>query len=95
MGLLGLGLRAGHLVIGVDGVRRALQQGSVHCLVVAEDASRRAAEKVVALAEARNVARITGPPAGPLGERLGRPPVMVVGVTDRALARGIESVARS
>ena len=92
MGLLGLGMRAGHLVIGVDGVRAALQRGEVHCLVLASDASPRATEKTLALAQAKKVPVIPGPSADEIGMKLGRPPVMAVGVRDRALARGIQGI---
>src|SRR5690348_17397112 len=44
--LLGLGLRAQTVVIGVSGVRAALQRGTVHCVVVAADASPRTEDKV-------------------------------------------------
>ena len=37
--LLGLGLRAGRVVVGVSGVRAGLQRESVHCVVLAADAS--------------------------------------------------------
>lgn len=93
MRLLGLGARAGHLVIGVDGVRRALQQGGVHCLVLAGDASPRAREKTVGLARGKDIPVLAGPSAAELGARLGHPPVMVVGVRDRALAQGIQAAA--
>lgn len=88
-GLLGLGLRAGHLVVGVDGVRAALQRGQCHAVVLAADASPRAREKVERLAMARRVPLVRGPLAASLGSRLGRPPVMVAGVCDAALARGV------
>ena len=86
IGLLGLGLRAGHVIIGVEAVRRALQANECRCLVVASDASQRALEKAVRLATARGVPRIGGPPAQELGAKLGKPPVMVVGVRDPGLA---------
>jgi ribosomal protein L7Ae-like RNA K-turn-binding protein len=86
---LGLGLRAGNLVIGVDGVRGGLQRDDFWCVVLANDASMRAVDKVVALARARDVPIVPGPSADYLGLKLGRPPVMVVGVTDRSLADGI------
>lgn len=89
LGLLGLGARAGSIVVGVDGVRRALQRDGCRCVVVAADASSRAREKVVRLAVARGVPLVTGPDAATIGARLGKPPVMVVGVQDRALADGI------
>lgn len=94
LGLLGLGLRAGHLVIGVDGVRRSLQSGQVRCVVVASDASPRALQKVIRLAEALGVPVLPGPDADLIGRQLGRPPVMVAGVRDRALADGMSRLAR-
>jgi ribosomal protein L7Ae-like RNA K-turn-binding protein len=96
LGLLGLGMRARQLVVGVDAVRRALQADEVRCVVVAADAGPRAAEKVVRLARGRGVPLVPGPAAEMLGARLGRPAVMAVGVRDRALADGVlRSVAGS
>ena len=92
-GLLGLGLRAGTVIIGVEAVRKALQSGECRCLVVASDASQRALEKTVRLATARGVPQVAGPPAQELGARLGKPPVMVVGVKDQALTDGIMRLA--
>lgn len=94
LGLLGLGLRAGHVVIGVDGVRRSLQAGEVRCVVVASDASPRAVDKVIRLAEAQGILLVPGPTADVIGRQLGRPPVMVAGVRDRALAAGLGRLAR-
>jgi ribosomal protein L7Ae-like RNA K-turn-binding protein len=89
LGYLGLGLRAGSVVVGVDAVRRSLQASECRCIVVARDASQRAREKVVRLAAALGVPQIEGPDAAELGARLGKPPVMVAGVRDAALADGI------
>ena len=93
MGLLGLGLRAGNVVLGVDGVRGGLQRDEFWCVVLATDASERAMEKVVALARAKQIPVVAGPSADEIGRKLGRPPVMVVGVTDRSLAAGITTLA--
>jgi ribosomal protein L7Ae-like RNA K-turn-binding protein len=89
LGYLGLGLRAGNVVVGVDAVRRSLQARECRCIVVARDASQRAREKVVRLAVALGVPQVDGPEAAELGARLGKPPVMVAGVRDAALADGI------
>ena len=89
LGYLGLGLRAGSVVVGVDAVRRALQAREVRCVVVARDASQRAREKVLRLATAIGVPQEEGPGATELGAGLGKPPVMIAGVRDAALADGI------
>ncbi len=89
LGYLGLGIRAGTVVVGVDAVRRALQAREVRCIVVARDASQRAREKVLRLATALGVPQVEGPGASELGAGLGKPPVMIVGVRDAALADGI------
>ena len=87
--LLGLGLRAGNVVVGVAGVRAGLQRGSLACVVLAQDAGQRTIEKVARLAEARKVPLLRGPIAAELGAALGRPPVQAAGVADAALARGL------
>jgi ribosomal protein L7Ae-like RNA K-turn-binding protein len=89
LGLLGLGLRGGTVAIGVEAVRKELQSNRLGCVVVASDASPRAVDKVVRLAEARRVPLIRGPRANDLGAQMGRPPVMAVGVRDRGLAQGV------
>jgi ribosomal protein L7Ae-like RNA K-turn-binding protein len=93
LGLIGLGHRGRHIIVGVDGVRRELQAGKCWCVVVAEDASPRAVEKVVRLAAAKGVPLLPGPSAAAIGAQLGKPPVMAVGVRDRALAGGMVQLA--
>lgn len=88
-GLLGLGLRGGRVIVGVDGVRAALQRGELRCVVLAADASPRAMDKLRRLAIARGVPLVTAGPAAALGARLGRPPVMAAGVRDPKLAAGL------
>jgi ribosomal protein L7Ae-like RNA K-turn-binding protein len=92
--LLGLGLRAGNVVVGVAGVRAGLQRGTLACVVLAADAGPRTIEKVVRLAEARNIPVLRGPVAEQLGAGLGKPPVQAVGVTDPALTRGLIADSR-
>ena len=87
--LLGLGLRARRVVLGVAGVRARLQRGRLACVVLAADASPRTREKVERLALARGVPVVRGPAAERLGAGLGRPAVQAVGVVDAALARGL------
>ena len=94
--LLGLGLRAGRVVVGVTGVRAQLQRDGLSCVVLAADASARTREKVERLARARGgVSVLAGPAALDLGAGLGRRPVQAVGVADAGLARGLLRLGRS
>jgi ribosomal protein L7Ae-like RNA K-turn-binding protein len=93
LGLIGLGYRARNVTIGVEAVRRELQTGKCWCVVLAEDASPRAVDKVVRLAVAKQVPLLTGPRAAAIGAQVGKPPVMAVGVRDRALAGGMVQLA--
>ena len=93
LGLVGLGVKGRRVVVGVEAVRKELQAGKCWCVVVAEDASPRAVEKVARLAAAKGVPLVNGPSAAAIGAQLGKPPVMAVGVRDRALADGIVSPA--
>jgi ribosomal protein L7Ae-like RNA K-turn-binding protein len=94
LNLLGLGVRGGNVIVGVDGIRAELQAGKLRCVVLASDASKRALEKLVPLAQGTEVPLLAGPDAAMLGDRLGRPPVQAVGVRDRALANGVVRAAR-
>jgi len=90
--LLGLGVRARRVTVGVAGVRAGLQRDAFACVVLAADASPRTKDKVDRPARARGVRVLIGPRADVLGAGLGRPPVQAVGVSDPALARGLEDV---
>jgi ribosomal protein L7Ae-like RNA K-turn-binding protein len=81
------------VTIGVDAVRKDLQAGKCWCVVVAEDASPRTMDKVVRLAAAKEIPLLPGPSAAAIGAQLGKPPVMAVGVRDRALAGGMVQLA--
>jgi len=94
LNLLSLGVRGGNVILGVDGIRSALQNGEVVCVVIASDVSKRAMEKVARLAIGKEIPLLAGPDAATLGDRLGRPPVQAVGVRDRALAGGVLRAAR-
>ena len=76
-------------------MRAGLQADRFACLVLASDASPRAMEKVVRLATARRVPLLRGPAAGEIGRQLGKPGIMVAGVVDRALARGLAAAGGS
>jgi len=89
LGLVGLGLRAGAVAVGVDATRRALRRGTARCVVVAADASERARGRLVPLARGRGVPILTGPSADLLGQRCGRPAVHAVAVEDAGFADGL------
>jgi ribosomal protein L7Ae-like RNA K-turn-binding protein len=89
MGLIGLGARAGSIVVGTAVVRAGLKSDKFVAVVVASDLSERTGEKVRRLAHAKEVVVLQGPTAAEIGRELGRQPVQAVGVKDRKLAAGI------
>ncbi len=93
LGLLGLGMRAGSVVVGTGGVRAALQRDELALVMVANDRSSRTEEKVLRLARARGVPLVVGPSADDLGRSVGRGSVQAVGVRDAKLATGIRDQA--
>lgn len=92
-GLLGLGVRARTVVVGVEQVRSAARRGRLRLAVVARDASRHSLEKVLPLLRARRVPVITELSASELGSAVGREVTAAVGVIDRDLANGIRAIA--
>ena len=95
LALIGLGVRGGRAVVGVEQVRVAAKRGKVLFAVVAPDASRNSLDKVVPLLRARQIRFVEGPPAARLGAAVGREATTVVGITDPELARGLRAVAGS
>jgi ribosomal protein L7Ae-like RNA K-turn-binding protein len=91
LGLLGLGSRAGTVLIGTSSVRRALQRGEVRLVILAGDHSDRTHHKVTRLAVGKGIPILLGPPAPELGRRLGCGAVQAAGIRDPALARGLHA----
>ena len=89
LGLLGLGLKAGRVSVGVDATHAALQRGKAEAVVMPSDAGERAREKLVALAWHKQVPVLIAADAERLGAAMGRPPVHGVAVLDRQLAKGL------
>lgn len=87
--LLGLGMRARGVVVGVDRVRDAVKNDEVLLAFVAGDASSHSQDKVRPLLAARQVPTFDVPQAAELGHTVGREGTAAVGVTDPNLARGI------
>ncbi len=89
LNLLGLGLKAGTIVLGSARVREMLKRDKIQLVVIANDLSRRTDEKVGRLARGKGVRIIEGPSSVDLGQRLGGNPIQAVGVIDCDLASGI------
>ena len=72
LGLLGLGLAAGHVVVGVDGGSHArCRRASAACVVIACDAESARRGKGDRLARGKGLPVIVGPVADELGRRAG------------------------
>ena len=87
--LLGLGVRARTVVVGVEMVRGSAQRGTVALAVVADDGSPNSRAKVVPMLTAKRIAMVGGVTAHQLGAAVGRETTAVIAVVDEALARGI------
>lgn len=93
--LIGLGVRARNVVVGVERVREAAKKGSLELVFVAPDASTNSRDKIVPLLRARHIKFVEGPTAAELGAAVGREQTAAVGVIDRQLARGIRELAEA
>ena len=91
LGLVGLGVRARNAVVGVEQVRNAARKG-LALAVVAPDASPHSLKKLLPLLKATGTPVVQGPGAVALGTAAGKDSTAAVGITDAALARGIQKV---
>ena len=93
--LIGLGVRARNVVVGVEQVREAAKKGNLQFAIVAPDASTNSRDKIVPLLRARRIKFVEGPSAAELGAAVGREQTAAVGVVDPQLARGISELAEA
>lgn len=91
--LLGLAARAGGLVTGTDAVRRAVRDGLVFRVLLAEDAAPGQQGKLVPLLDARRVPFHTLCTRVALGAAVGRGPVSAIGITNQSFARRVGELA--
>lgn len=92
LGLLGLGLRARNVVVGVEQVRVAARRGELALAIVAPDASPNSRKKLLPLLTAKRIPLREGPAAEALGTLVGRETTAAIGVTDASLARGVKKL---
>jgi ribosomal protein L7Ae-like RNA K-turn-binding protein len=93
--LIGFGLRARTVTVGVQQVKVAVQKNLVVLAIVADDASENGKAKVVPMMKARRVEMVGGVTAADLGSVVGRDATTVVAVLDAALARGMREAMAS
>ena len=89
--LIGLGVKAGSVIVGTSRVRDGLHKGDVLLVVLAGDHTRRTAR----LARGKGVRIVEGPDSNELGRRLGRKTVQTLGLLDPNLASEIGAVDRA
>ena len=85
LALLGLAMRAGAVVKGVEGTRRCLRKGEAGLILLARDGAEGQRRKVVPLAEARGVPWRYAGSQDELGAAVGSGPLTVVAVTGSRL----------
>lgn len=89
LNLLGIALRGGRLEVGTVSVKEGARRGTIAVAVLAADAGENARDRVVPQLEAAGVPVAEAADRRALGAALGRERVVVVGVTDRGLAREV------
>lgn len=92
MGLVGLGVRARNVVVGVEQVRLAAKKGKLALAIVAPDASPNSLKKLLPLLQATRVRVVQGPDAAALGSATGKESTAAIGIIDVSLARGVKKV---
>lgn len=92
--LIGLGKKAGSVVVGTSRVREGLRNGQVPLVVLAKDLSARTEEKVGRLARAKGVRIVEGPDSHELGHRFGTKSLQALGLLDANLAREVGKADR-
>ena len=93
--LIGLGLRARTVIVGVQQARVSAQKHEVVLAIVADDASENSRAKIVPMLKAKRIDLVGGVTAAQLGAAVGREATTVVAVMDAALARGMREAIAS
>lgn len=89
LNLLGIALRGGRLEVGTTSVKESARRGDLAAAVLAADAGENARDRVLPLMEATGVPVVEVADGEALGAALGRDRTVVVGLTDRGLAREV------
>jgi ribosomal protein L7Ae-like RNA K-turn-binding protein len=90
LALLGIAVRAGAVVKGVDATRRGLRKGEVRLVWAAEDASDAQLVKVMPLARAGSIPVIRAGDRAELGAALGAGALSAVGVTGPSFVKQLQ-----
>jgi ribosomal protein L7Ae-like RNA K-turn-binding protein len=95
LNLLGLGARARALVSGTEGVRKAVREGRVHRVILAEDAAAGQRAKLIPLLEARRIPSHIAFSRDELGFAIGRAPVSAIGLLNPDMAKRVGELLAS
>lgn len=90
LGLLGIAQRAGAVIQGVDGVRRAVKAGEVELVIVAEDGAEGQVGKVLGLLRHHPVPQRWVSGRVVLGRAVGTAALSVVGIRNRSFAEPLQ-----
>ncbi len=90
LGLLGIAQRAGAVIQGVEGVRRAVRAGEVELVILAEDASEGQLGKVLGLLRHNPIPQRWVAGRAQLGRAVGTAAMSVVGITNRSFAEPLQ-----
>ena len=89
LNLLGLARRSGHLIIGTDRVISSMQQGKVHLILLASDASTNTIDKLIKKAYFYQIEVVTSYDASSLQQATGSK-TLVYALNDAGFAKAIQ-----
>ena len=93
LSMLGLCARAGKLISGEKICLQSIRAGSVYAVLLDASAAKNAVKSITDACAYHNVTLITAP-ADQLGDAIGKPGRMVVGITDRKLAERVVELSK-
>jgi len=89
--LLGICRKAGKLISGQDSVERAVNAQKVFLIIVSNDTSENTRKKMKSLSIKANIPIFYWCQSDELGKAIGKEQRKVIGITDKGLAKAIQS----
>ena len=89
--MVGLAFRAGKALIGTAACEKGLKQNKIELLLLQDDLSPSSAKSFVELCERKRTDVVTISGVERLGDAIGRPGIMILGIIDKGFANAIRN----